>query len=83
MTAKCLLGESMKVMAKALGDRNLGENTRARAKVAALLLIVVVTGTTRDNTVTTEDGEDNTLDLCIGLAGWRKHAIIAHDLSLR
>ena len=61
MTAKCLLGESMKVMAKALGDRNLGENTRARAKVAALLLIVVVTGTTRDNTVTTEDGEDNLL----------------------
>ena len=35
-----------------------------------LYLIVAVTGTTHGRTVITKDGEDNTLDLCIGPAGW-------------
>ena len=52
-------------------------------KVAVLLLTVVAVGTILGNTATTEDGEDNTLDLCIGLAGKCGYAIIAPDLSLR
>lgn len=34
--------------------------------------IVTGIGTNLGRTVITEDGEDNSLDLCIGPAGWRK-----------
>ena len=48
----------------------LGENMKTVERAMVLYLIVAVTGTIIGRTATTEDGEDNTLDLCIGPAGW-------------
>ena len=69
MTEIRLHGESKRTVARAPKGRCNGETIKAMAKVAMLLPIVVMTGTIRGSTVIIEDGEDNTLDLCIGPAG--------------